>query len=228
MSLEFIPADVLNSTYRVVGHFYDARLASGKLIPCRSLLEIIGFARGDSRRGQPDAVFIMMNPGCSRPLDSVPAVVSAKAISAAPKRLVATQPDTTQYQVMRVMSHLGLRHVRVINLSDLRETQSQRFVAIVESLERDDKFIGHSIFSLSRQPELEAALKRKRKAPLVCAWGVGNGLAPLIARCVEAVGSDNAAAGLLKPSTKDRYYHPLPKTQAAQRAWVEAMVNHLS
>jgi hypothetical protein len=170
----------------------------------------------------------MMNPGCSRPLNSVPAVVSVEAISAAPKTLVATQPDTTQYQLMRAMTHLGFRHVRVINLSDLRETQSQRFVRIVEELERDDKFSEHSIFSAPRRVELQTALRRKSRAPLVCAWGVGKGLALLIARCVDAVGRDNPGTGLLKPSTKDRYYHPLPKTQAAQRAWVDAMVDHLS
>jgi hypothetical protein len=227
MSLEFIPANVLHSTYGVVGHFYDVRLASGKNIRCRSVLEIISTAAGNRRSAHPDAVFIMMNPGCSRPLDSTPPIVPAGAVGALTKTLVATRPDTTQYQLMRVMTHLGFRRVRVINLSDLRETQSQRFVQIVDALERDERFSEHSIFSPPRQRELAAALKRKPKAPLVCAWGVGNGLAPLIARCIGAVGSGQRAAGLLKPSTSDRYYHPLPKTQAAQRAWVDAMVEHL-
>jgi len=72
----------------------------------------------------PDAIFIMMNPGSSRPLEEVDNVVSEDNINKLEISLVPTKPDTTQYQVMRVMHYCNWNHVRVLNISDMRDPKS--------------------------------------------------------------------------------------------------------
>lgn len=130
--VEFIPADELKRKFGVFGHFYSVLVAPKNVVECRSMLEIVvseydpkTTATLSSRK--PDAVFIMMNPGSSRPLTEVDNRIHAKAIHELPISLVPTKPDTTQYQVMRVMHHCEWRHVRVLNLSDLRCPQSSVF-----------------------------------------------------------------------------------------------------
>ena len=53
--------------------------------------------------------------------------------------LVLTQPDNTQYQVMRVAVACGWSHVRVLNLSDLRDPKSGSFLERVNALEDDSR-----------------------------------------------------------------------------------------
>jgi hypothetical protein len=84
-------------------------------------LEIVAKAHTPKDRSvlsvlSPDAVFIMMNPGSSKPLVEVNNRIHARAIHKLPISLVPTRPDTTQYQVMRLMHFLGWRHVRVLNI----------------------------------------------------------------------------------------------------------------
>jgi hypothetical protein len=72
-------------TYGVFGHFYSVELASKEVIECRSVLEITTKARIPKDHAElsalsPDAVFIMMNPGSSRPWVEVNNRIRAKAI----------------------------------------------------------------------------------------------------------------------------------------------------
>ncbi len=75
------------------------------------------------------------------------------------------------------------RHVRVLNLSDLRCTKSLEFFRLYRRLEDESDFDSHSIFSEVRQDELAEKLPKSRKAPLVLAWGLSKMLDPLIERC---------------------------------------------
>jgi hypothetical protein len=92
----------LQQTYGVFGHFYSVELPSKEVIECRSVLEIATKARTPRGHAElsalsPDAVFIMMNPGSSRPLVQVNNHIRAKAIHRLAISLVPTKPDTTQY-----------------------------------------------------------------------------------------------------------------------------------
>ena len=129
----FIPADELKQNYGVFGHFYAVELASKEVVECRSVLEIASKTHAPKEPSElsmlrPDAVFVMMNPGSSRPLVEVNNPIHAKAIHKLPISLVPTRPDTTQYQVMRLMHFRCWRHVRVLNLSDLRNPKSAEFI----------------------------------------------------------------------------------------------------
>lgn len=225
--VRFIPAEELKSKFDVFGHFYTVQVASKKIVECRSVLEIVDLeyvpkkaAALSSRK--PDAVFIMMNPGSSRPLTEVNNRIHATAIHDLSVSLVPTKPDTTQYQVMRVMHYCKWRHVRVLNLSDLRCPQSGVFFKQFKGLEEDHLFDAHSVFSNRRSAEL--ALKLISGIPVIRAWGVSPHLDPLIERCLLKLIKAKLVRGLLKEGTTNKFLHPLPSLQSQKVEWVNRMV----
>lgn len=215
--IPFVSAAELKDDFDVTGHFYRIKLRGGASVACRSVLEI---ARRSGRAGQADAVFVMMNPGSSAPLAGSEPEVAMRDLGALPVALVPAKPDTTQYQLMRVMRHLGWKRVRVLNISDLREPSSAAFVRRFAALE--PRYPAHSVFAPARAAELARKLARKRGAPIVCAWGVSPALDPLIARCLAAL-DGQPLTGLRKPDSADKYFHPLPPVQSGQREWVTQM-----
>jgi len=225
----FIPANELKQKYGVFGHFYSVELASKEVVECRSVLEIaskdhIPTDHSELSALRPDAVFIMMNPGSSRPLVEVNNRIRVRAIRKLQVSLVPTKPDTTQYQVMRLMHFLRWRHVRVLNLSDIRSPKSAEFIKQFQRLEDESNFDSHSVFSDARTDELSLKLPTSRKTSLVLAWGLSDKLTPLIDRCVSRIPRRSNLMGLLEPDTTSKYRHPLPSLQKAQRRWVDMMV----
>jgi hypothetical protein len=228
---QFIPADKLKLRFGVFGHFYSVELASKEVIECRSVLELVAKPRIPKDHSElsalsPDAVFIMMNPGSSRPLVKVNNHIRAQAIHKLAISLVPTKPDTTQYQVMRLMHFREWRHVRVLNLSDLRSPKSADFIKTFQRLERDSHFDSHSIFSEARTDELAIKLPKKRSTLLVLAWGMSEKLNPLIERCLARLPPKSRFKGLMEQGTTNKYRHPLPSLQKDQRIWLENMVRH--
>jgi hypothetical protein len=226
---EFIPAAELKQRYGVFGHFYSVVLASKEVVECRSVLEIATKARTPKDHSElsllnPDAVFIMMNPGSSRPLVEVNNRIHARAIHKLSISLVPTKPDTTQYQVMRLMHYHQWRHIRVLNLSDLRSPKSPEFIKTFQRLEKEEGFDSHSVFSDARTVELATKLPQIRKTPLVLAWGMSEKLNPLIERCLASLHPKSKRIGLLEPGTMNKYRHPLPSLQKDQRRWLEQIV----
>jgi hypothetical protein len=226
---EFIPAAELKKIYGIYGHFYSVDLAAGDRIHCRSVLEILSKESLPSEinlvsNKKPDAVVIMMNPGSSKPLEEVNNIISEKQISQLKSSLVLTRPDTTQYQVMRLMFYCQWSHVRVLNISDLRDPKSTKFIAHFSDIERRTGFLAHSLFSDPRRAELKTKLNRQTNAPILFAWGVSPDLDPLIERCLKRVGNLPGTIGLLKPHTKNKYFHPLPTLQRDKLKWVNQMI----
>ncbi|MCC9606912.1 DUF1643 domain-containing protein [Blastopirellula sp. JC732] len=225
----FLPAAELKKTYDIFGHFYTVAVSPDEVASCRSVLEIIDkeCTPGDVNiicDRQPDAVFIMMNPGSSQPLVEVNNHIDADQIGDLAISLVPTKPDTTQYQVMRVMRHCGWRHVRVLNLSDLRSPKSPVFIKTFERLEADHDYVAHSIFSPARKKELTKKLPQSRDTPLVFAWGLSEKLSPLIERCLNAIPAKQNFTGLLAEGTEDKYRHPLPTLQRDKEIWFQNMI----
>ncbi|UUO06523.1 DUF1643 domain-containing protein [Blastopirellula sp. J2-11] len=225
----FLPAADLKTTYDIFGHFYTVALASQETASCRSVLEIIdkSCTPADVDKisdRQPDAVFIMMNPGSSQPLVEVNNYIAADQIGELSISLVPTKPDTTQYQVMRVMRYCDWRHVRVLNLSDLRSPKSPEFIKTFTRLEAEANYDAHSIFSPARTKELTKKLPRSRQTPLVYAWGLSEKLSPLIERCLRTIPRKQTFTGLLAEGTVDKYRHPLPTLQKDKLIWLDNMV----
>ena len=225
----FIPANALKQNYGVFGHFYSVKLASKEIVECRSVLEIASKTHAPKEHSElsvlrPDAVFIMMNPGSSKPLAEGNNQIHAQAIRKLQISLVPTKPDTTQYQVMRLMHFREWRHVRVLNLSDLRSPKSAEFIKLFQRLENESDFDSHSVFSDARTDELSLKLPTSRKVPLLLAWGMSDKLKPLIDRCMSRLPRKSNLMGLLEPGTTKKYRHPLPLLQKDQRRWVDMMV----
>jgi hypothetical protein len=227
--LEFLPAEKLKKKFGIFGHFYSIDLGSGEQIECRSVLEIVTKKEIPAPRDllldrAADAIFIMMNPGSSLPLEAVNNNILRDQAGELSTSLVSTKPDTTQYQVMRVMAYCGWSHVRVLNLSDLRNPKGGKFVSQYREIEERTRFTAHSLFSDERKQELQRHLNRRSQSPVVCAWGVSPGLDPLIERCLGKISGTKGRIGLLKPETEDKYFHPLPTLQKAKMKWVDNMV----
>lgn len=228
MDVAFIPASDLKRKYNVFVHFYSLEVPGIETLKCRSVLEIT-FKAAVTTEGKPtaDAVFVMMNPGSSRPIVETDHVVSSDGISVMTAGLVPTVPDTTQYQVMRIMHYMGWQHARVINLSDLRDPKSGSFSQRYVQLESESGSKAHSVFSSQRSAELKQHLSRKPQGPIVCAWGVSDALNPLIERASAVLSFETAAIGLLKSGHPGKYFHPLPSLQSQKEQWVAQMLELL-
>lgn len=223
MTCDYIPADQLKKQFSVLGHFYNV-VIGGKRVFCRSTLEIVRNEAKSRVDTAPDALVVMMNPGSSQPLATVPEEVDHTALAFTRKKLVATKPDTTQYQLMRLMHYVGWNCVRVLNLSDLREASSASFVKQYLSLEEEHEYSKHSIFCSSRERELSESLRRTPDAPIISAWGTSQKLDPLIQRCTGALNAHGHFVGLRHADGFDRFLHPLPRMQTAKQAWLDDMV----
>ena len=165
-----------------------------------------------------------MNPGSSRPLVEVNNRIRSKAIGDLKVSLVPTRPDTTQYQVMRLMHHRNWRHARILNLSDIRCSKSTEFFKRYHRLEQDSGFESHTVFCGKRSAQLLLKLPRSSKTRIVLAWGLSPRLNPLSERCLSRLDPKVRLHGLLESGTKDKYRHPLPSLQKQQREWIERIL----
>ncbi len=209
----------------VCGHFYSLNVPGIKPLKCRNVLEIT--SKGAPRSPVADAIFVMMNPGSSRPVAETNHVVDSSLISDMETKLVPAVPDTTQYQIMRVMHYSGWEKVRVLNLSDLRDPKSGSFTERYLRLESQTGSKIHSVFASERSTELQNHLIRKPSAPILCAWGVSDDLNTLIERATCILALESAVTGLAKPGKSGKYFHPLPSLQRQKEHWVEQMVQQL-
>ena len=170
--MEFVYADELKRSFSVRGHFYDVEIA-GKVFPCRSVLEIIANAGDSEATGVPDAVVIMMNPGSSRPLDIsyIPKCYSVSDVldGGWSRELIPARPDNAQYQLMRLMLLKRWKHVRVLNLSDLRNGNSGSFSVDFEDAQKRDPSSPHSIIHPKRLGGLQRDCAGSSR--IVAAWG---------------------------------------------------------
>ncbi len=208
-------AEALLARFNVWGCYQDMVL-DGRPCALRSRLEILdrGLDPATCLTVPADLVAIMMNPGASRPLQALDADGWAPAL-----------PDRTQYQLMKLALRAcdhgwALRHIRVINLSDLRTPKSAELFDALAVL-GDDR---HSVFSPRRAVELARALGPAR-VPVLRAWGLSKPLAPL---AQAAVAATRLRRVLWLTYNGVLYRHPLPQRADLQNAWLCAMEAQLA
>ena len=232
--MDFIYAAELKKRFTCYGHFYELGLMNGERVKCRSVLEIVDASILQSDPSaiasmMPDVVVIMMNPGSSRPKvaeheDDV--LEYPRAVDPLTKTLVLTQPDNTQYQVMRVAVSQGWKHIRVLNLSDLRDPKSGSFLQKASALGEVMGGHVHSLFSEERAEECARSLERKGKTPILLGWGQDLGLLPLVEQCLSRIGGEptctvpSAVHPLLNA-------HPSPMMQNKKLLWLEMIIRNL-
>ena len=216
-------AEALLKTFAVYGHFYE-RVVAGVAEKLRDRLEIAPreWSLAECVTQEPDLLVIMMNPGGSRPLDSLWDGVGEAAAAAG---FVPALPDRTQYQIMQLLlaaQKVGRpwRHARVLNLSDLRTPKSAIFIEKLALYAQDDC---HSLFSDLRRSECEALLANVA-TPVLCAWGLSPHFVPLARRALAAV-VGHPVLGLSDDGVL--YRHPLPQRFDLQQQWLAKMALQL-
>ncbi len=238
------PASELKKTFRCYGHFYRLHVEGIEPQLCRSVLEITSlpreavgaksdpddlFSSPDAARNLPDAVVIMMNPGSSRPIEEGDAdsLLTMPLPADFQKPLVLTQPDNTQYQIMRIMVSRNWKHVRVLNISDLRDPKSPSFIAKTKVLGGIPSGAAHSLFSKVRKNEREQMLRRKPDAPLILGWGQDAGLIPLAKQCLCCIKGEKI---ITVPSGNDPVLtaHPSPMMQDKKEEWLKSILAALT
>ncbi|ELA7328519.1 hypothetical protein Q9X94_004711 [Vibrio alginolyticus] len=170
--MEFVYAKELKTKFSVYGHFYDLKIKN-EIFKCRSVLEVVSKSVVEISSSKPCAVAVMMNPGSSKPLnaDYVPKAYSIDQIisSSWEKEIVPTRPDNAQYQIMRLMLLNKWKHVRVLNLSDLRNGNSGDFSIEFQKAEALDNSNPHSLTHKHRKRELEQYCSESKT--VIVAWG---------------------------------------------------------
>lgn len=171
--MAFLYADELKQRFRVMGHYYDLDIG-GEMFPCRSVADILSVDTPDEQvKEAADAVVIMMNPGSSRPLDESYLCQSYTVIhllaGRRKKRYTQVRPDNTQYQIMRLMVLKGWHHVRILNLSDLRDGNSGSFAKAYVRAAEVDSSVPHSLLHPKRHKELIKACNGA--SVVIAAWG---------------------------------------------------------
>ncbi|VGO12193.1 hypothetical protein PDESU_00744 [Pontiella desulfatans] len=232
--MEFKYAAELKKQFTCYGHFYELVLMNGETAKCRSVLEIVDTSipqetPSDISEMEPDVVVIMMNPGSSHPKDDahvVGRIEYPRPGGGNRKELVLTQPDNTQYQVMRVAVSQGWRHIRVLNLSDLRDPKSGKFLQKVDALAGIIGGHVHSLFCPERNEECAHSLKRKNRTPILLGWGQDLGLLPLVEQCLGRIEGEPTCtvASDVHPLLNA---HPSPMLQKKKILWLETIVESL-
>lgn len=207
-------AQELLSRFAVRGHFYE-REDGGTFWPLRDRLEIFdkALAWDDVREGSADLVAVMMNPGGSRPIDEGGLLDDGTGWCDA-------VPDRTQYQLMRLaLGAQNIRHIRVINLSDLRTPKSAELFAALPRLGG-----WHSIFDASRNEELRSALG-VQVTPVLLAWGMALQLRPLAKQALARI-QGHPTLGISDDGIA--YRHPLPQRYDKQQEWLRQVSKQMS
>ena len=177
---------------------------------------------------KPSAVVVMMNPGSSKPLDRdyIPRKFSPDEITSSSwiKEMIPSKADNAQYQIMRMMLLKRWKHVRILNLSDLRNGNSGDFSIEYENAELLDPSNPHSLIHEGRFAELS---KYCAESDLViAAWGSNEVLRKA---ALSFLSIFNNVRGL--PLDKPWYRYPSPYKKDQKIAWLESMnkeLKHLS
>jgi len=159
-----------------------------------------------------------MNPGKSEPESNSYQIpyFSSERVAKGEHCLspIATKPDRTQYQIMRMMNGLGIKHCRVINISDIRNTQSGSLADDLLALVSDF----HRLFSRDRQQELQNVYSSLvEDAFIFLAWGRDiidcEPFKLLAERCFLTLPENKVVLGI--PGEDDlKFKHPLPRGRA--------------
>lgn len=162
-----------------------------------------------------DLNVIMMNPGSSKP-KKIDENTSLDYLD----KFVEAHPDTTQSQIMRIMEECNFNYTKIVNLSDIRNTNSNSFYKMLSNELKESE---HSIFQETNKHLLESYLNPN--AIFLLAWGVDKKLQNLsklaLTVLTELWRTEIIKVGIEHPTNKYGYYHPLPKTQQSQKKWID-------
>lgn len=208
----------LETHFYALGRYYISERL-GKVYVCRAVMEL---RRKGTALEQPNAVVVMTNPGGSYPKEGPFDLPLEEA------QLVAAEPDLTQYQLMYLMFEFNWSYVRVINLLDLRTSNSGELGGLLQNFAGAGGICELSIFANSRSLDLEEALERTSRAPLILAWGCNYRLGLFAQAALKALTRHPRVIGWKHPKLDWAFYHPLPRGQLRrQEEWRQIICDRL-
>ncbi len=204
----------LNERYEVIGIFKELSVG-GRLIRTRPEAFICkkGIAYRDMADQKADAVMIMLNPGSCSP-------VSEELFDGWKK----AKPDSTQYQLMRLMEEQRWEKLTILNLSDLCEGNSKEFEVLVKTCEREG--VAHSRF-LANPSEWKKIISSANV--LLYGWGASPN-ARRMANSYGLLDVENILVSYGKQpiaawdKTKKYPRHPFPRILVKCEEWLSDMV----
>lgn len=166
-----------NNTFDVKGSFYCLDIPNLRRVKCRNLLEI---SRKEYKGGV-DAIFIMMNPGSSKPLEKLNKEICYNWDEFILNRghsltnLVKTLPDKVHLYTMEIMDIKRWNKVQIVNLSDIRESSSKNFKKeyrkVIKCINDESLKSITSIFNSYRN---EKNILSNPNIKIISCWGMNN------------------------------------------------------
>ena len=212
-----------SSEMHYYGHFYrlEDRL-------CRSTLEIVSskIMKKVKKPSEflgfpPDVVVVMMNPGSSYPINKKDGPKrSPEEIGRKPK-LTKIHPDKAQESIVALMECKKFEHVRVLNLSDVRETRDFPKLIASDLLPR-----GHTIFCEKRRIELQTRLDGQ--SVVVAGWRYCQKVGQLGWVAYDTMISLGLQVHGWQPRIGFAYPHPKGDTKQKMTGWLRGVVRNWS
>lgn len=214
--------------FECYGHFYKITKSGSVIASCRSQLDIIDSKKmnqSDLTNSKADALAIMMNPGKSKPEDDfyqeMKFDINALILKASEKDLVLTIPDNTQKRLMKIMQREEWKHIKVLNLSDIRQHDSRKLKKELTNYNLIGLDQEHSVFSQSRRLELLETLTSIESKPIILAWGTQTCLESFVITSLKILEGKNLIG--CKAKVDGYYHHPLTR----KIKWTESFLELL-
>ena len=236
----FIMADDLKKEYTVFGSFYDVKdpvtvvsdHTESQTRRFRNLLEIyhksVEPAKNktyETYKAEPELIVVMMNPGSSRPWDKKYAIpllhagMNYNEEEILKVKMVRAQPDLAQYQIMRFMKKANIQYARVINLSDLRDGNSDSAADNLNEIRRVP-VVGclHSI--VNREEEFSLAIGTA--APILSGWGFSQkAFVPFIHKAMSMLPPQRIFGVKKENGWPCDFYYPSPSVLEKKLEWLK-------
>jgi len=163
---------------------------------------------------------IMLNPGNSRPVDKTYKPVQLKNIAMDTSiDLIAATPDNTQYQIMRVMKELGYTLAAIINILDVRETDSRKLAKMSVNFEKEET----SIFHKNRKKELKDNLCFKQDVIVAWSCKIGKEATDLLLDRIKI----NNNRIFSKINKEGLVWHANPRNKKLQCEWLNEIITDI-
>lgn len=167
---------------------------NGESMRCRYAMELV--SEGSSLEDPPEVVLVLSNPGGADHSEGNSL-----------HRPVPVGPGRSIKSVVQMLDLLGVNRCRILNLSDMQEPDSTRFVRDFGTLPD-----GHSIFAEPRRYALKRLLSGS--AVVIVAWGTSRKLAKA-GRQAEALLMRAGGVVVGFRNAKGNPYHPSPRSSKA-------------
>ena len=190
--MKFNKNDELRKTYEVKASFYKKND-----VTFRNYADII---RKGYNEDKIDAYIIMMNPGSCKPANKI----EDSAISPETSVYIPASDDPAQRRVMQIMDNIAFDKVRILNLFDCKEPDSNKAAQMAS----ENYGFPISIFSHERRDELNKLTKDD--APYIVAYTV-TGLVEYKKLALEFL-ADKKVYGVKKDNNDLSYYYLSPRS----------------